>query len=67
MKPTLLFKQLNDVYLLASSSRSFELISLLGGYFGKLEGLHGKGLVLKNCSKKTLVREPVPTELNLVG
>ena len=39
------------IYLLASSSRSFASNSLLGGYFGKLEGSHGSGLEEKNCKK----------------
>jgi hypothetical protein len=34
---------------LASSSLRFASISLLGGYWGKLDGSHACGSVLKNC------------------
>lgn len=37
-----------DTYLLASSSRTLASNSLLGGYFGKLEGSHGRGFIEKN-------------------
>jgi hypothetical protein len=36
-------------YRLASSSLLFASISLLGGYFGRLDGSHAKGSVVKNC------------------
>lgn len=34
---------------LASSSRRLASISLVGGYFGRLEGSQAYGSVLKNC------------------
>lgn len=34
--------------LLVSSSRSLASNSLLGGYFGKLDGSQGRGFVVKN-------------------
>lgn len=37
--------------LLASSSRNFAFISLLGGYFGKLDGSQASGSVLKYCQR----------------
>jgi len=37
-----------STYLLASSSRTLASNSLLGGYFGKLEGSQGRGFVEKN-------------------
>lgn len=40
---------LRAFYLLASSSRNFASISLLGGYDGKLEGSQANGFVVKNC------------------
>lgn len=36
------------MHLLASSSLNFASNSLLGGYFGKLEGSQGRGSVVKN-------------------
>jgi hypothetical protein len=41
----------NITYLLASSSRTLTSNSLLGGYFGKLDGSQGRGFVVKNCKK----------------
>lgn len=38
-----------NLHLLASSSRTFASNSLLGGYFGKLEGSQGRGFIAKNC------------------
>jgi hypothetical protein len=38
-------------YLLVASSRILASISLLGGYFGKLDGSQGKGSDVKNCQK----------------
>lgn len=43
------------MHLLASSSLSFASNSLLGGYFGKLEGSHGSGLEEKNCKKEAKI------------
>lgn len=45
--------------LLASSSRRLASISLLGGYFGRLEGSQAKGLVLKNCKMETDKHEAI--------
>lgn len=39
---------------LASSSLRFASISLLGGYFGRLDGSHPKGSVVKNCMHRKL-------------
>src|SRR6185503_8104429 len=39
---------------LASSSLRFASISLLGGYFGRLDGSHAKGSVVKNCMQRKL-------------
>ena len=39
--------------LLASSSLNFTSISLLGGYFGKLDGSQAYGSVIKNCKQET--------------
>jgi len=39
---------------LASSSLRFASISLLGGYFGRLDGSHAKGSVVKNCTHRKL-------------
>ena len=39
---------------LASSSLRFASISLLGGYFGRLDGSHAKGSVVKNCMHRKL-------------
>ena len=36
--------------LLASSFRTFASNSLLGGYFGKLEGSQASGFIIKNCN-----------------
>lgn len=41
-------------HLLASSSRSLASNSLLGGYFGKVDGSQGRGFVVKNWTKKLL-------------
>lgn len=48
-------EHLDIIYLRASSSRSFASISLLGGYFGKLEGSQGNGFVVKNCMGTTFL------------
>lgn len=44
--------------LLASSSRNFASNSLLGGYFGKLEGSQATGSVVKNCMPRQKVNIP---------
>lgn len=38
----------NNMDLLASSPRTFASNSLLGEYFGKLNGSQGRGFVVKN-------------------
>ena len=42
-------------YLLASSSLRLASISLLGGYWGRLEGSQAKGSVLKNCKTQIIL------------
>uniref|UniRef100_A0A7C8Z5H8 Uncharacterized protein n=1 Tax=Opuntia streptacantha TaxID=393608 RepID=A0A7C8Z5H8_OPUST len=53
-----LFPAAPCLLLLASSSLNFASSSLLGGYFGKLEGSQGSGFVLKNSLFKAEAADP---------
>ena len=58
----------NKAYLLSSSSRSLASISLLGGYFGKLDGSQGRGFVVKNWNGKVQIINPIiETHINEVN
>ena len=52
-----------EPYFLSSSFRSLASNSLLGGYFGKLDGSQGRGSVLKNCRTRQLNFYSIPSNI----